>query len=47
VEFVIKNKLYSYKDLYEKVFDIKGLLKENEIAEGDVVAIISDYNFEH
>jgi acyl-coenzyme A synthetase/AMP-(fatty) acid ligase len=46
IAIISNDKVYSYKNLYDKIFEIKGLLSKNHIQKGDVVAIVSDYSFE-
>jgi acyl-coenzyme A synthetase/AMP-(fatty) acid ligase len=43
---ITDDKVYSYKNLYDKILELKALLQTNKIQKGDVVAIVSDYSFE-
>jgi len=43
---IIEDKIYSYENLLEKIFEYKKIL-ENKIESGSVVAILGDYSFEN
>jgi acyl-CoA synthetase (AMP-forming)/AMP-acid ligase II len=43
---ITQDKQYSYSELFEKVTKLKKFLAQNQINQGEVVAIVSDYSLE-